>query len=133
MEDIGAFFDDNNFYDQQISQFDFYFMKFIKNHQLNDSTLSDIGGGSGNFSNLITDNCPNVNVTILDPSKKLLSKIKNPKITKIVGKLPDEIPLDCNYNFIHIKEVMHHITGNTVYESNKLLKDSLICVNKLLN
>ena len=62
-----------------------------------------------------------------------MSEISNPKITKIVGKLPDEIHLNGNFTFIHIKEVLHHITGKTVSESNLLLKESLMCVNGLLD
>ncbi len=134
MDHAGTFFDENSdFYSQRVLPFDHYFMNFIKNHEIDDVNLLDIGGGNGNFSNLITENCPDINVTVLDPSKKLLSEIENPKITKIVGKLPDEIPLNSTFNYIHIKEVLHHITGKTVSESNMLLKESLMCVNDILN
>jgi ubiquinone/menaquinone biosynthesis C-methylase UbiE len=129
-----TFFDENSdFYSQSVLPFDYYFINFIKNHGRDEAKLLDIGGGNGNFSNLITENCPDINVTILDPSKKLLSEIENPKITKIIGELPDEIPLNGTFDYIHIKEVLHHITGKTVSESNMLLKESLMCVNDLLD
>ena len=70
-DDPGVFFDENSYvYNQKVLPFDYYFMKFIQNHESNNDNLLDIGGGNGNFSNLIIENCPDINVTILDSFKK---------------------------------------------------------------
>lgn len=134
MYDEGTFFDKNSdFYSQPTLSLDNYFINFIKNHDTENVNLLDIGGGNGNFSNLINENFPNINITILDPSKKLLSKIENSDITKIVGKLPNEIHVNDTFKYIHLKEVFHHITGETVSKSKILFKRSLIRINDLLD
>ncbi len=123
---IGEFFNDNSdFYNQDLLKYDYDFMEFIKHKNNRSINILDIGGGNGNFSKLVTLNCPNTNITILDPSEKLLSKVNNPKINKVVGKLPNDIPLEIEFDFIHIKEILHHITGNTIFKSKTLVKESL--------
>jgi len=132
--EAGEFFDENSgFYSQTPLKYDYDFMNFIKNRKKRKVSLLDIGGGNGNFSKLMIQNCHDANVTILDPSKKLLDKVNDPRITKVIGKLPDTIPLEVEFDFIHIKEVLHHITGNTIPESKLLVKDSLNNIKKILS
>jgi len=124
--EVNEFFNENyGFYNQDLLEYDYYFMEFIKNKKDSNSNVLDIGGGNGNFSKLVIKNCPDIDITILDPSEKLLSNLNDPKINKIVGKLPDDIPLDNEFDFIHIKEVLHHITGNTTFKSKLVVKDAL--------
>lgn len=131
---IGEFFDDNaDFYNQDLLNYDYDFMEFIKYKNNFNVNILDIGGGNGNFSKLVIQNCPNANITILDPSEKLLSKVNDPKINKVIGKLPNDIPLELKFDFIHIKEVLHHITGNTISKSRKLVKKSLNNLKSFLN
>lgn len=40
--------------------------------------------------------------------------------------------MDNKYDYIHIKEVLHHVTGKTVSESNLSLKNSILRVHELL-
>lgn len=132
--EASEFFDENSdFYDPNLLKYDYEFMEFIKNGNGQNISILDVGGGSGNFSKLIMQNCVNVNITILDPSEKLLNKVNNPKINKINGKLPDSIPINSKFDFIHIKNVLHHITGSTVLESKLLVKNSLNNLKMLLN
>ena len=132
--EAGEFFNKNHdFYNQDLLKYDYDFMEFIKNKNNHKFRILDIGGGNGNFSKLLIQNCPDASITILDPSEMLLNKINNPKINKVIGKLPDNISLNSKFDFIHIKEVLHHITGNTVFESKSLVKKSLNILKTLLN
>ena len=132
--DAGEFFDENyEFYNKDLNHHDHDFLMFIKNNKNRNGALLDVGGGSGNFSKLVVNNFPDFYVTIIDPSRKLLSRIDNPKINKIIGKLPDDISLNRKYDYIHMKEVLHHIIGKTVSDSNNLLKDSLNSLKPFLN
>jgi hypothetical protein len=131
--DVDEFFDKNqSVYGQKAAASDFDFLDFIKNNQNMNITLLDVGGGNGYFSELIHQNYPNIGLTVLDPSKRLLSELSNPNINKVVGKLPDNVPLNSKFDYIHVRAVFHHITGNTVGNSTKLLKRSLISLKNLL-
>ncbi len=135
--DNGEYFDKNvNIYgNAELLNFDKYFFTFIKKYCGKDlSSLLDIGGGSGIFSYLVAKECPNIIVTLLDPSKKMLAKMEDMEgIIKVVGKLPNEINLNSIYNYIHIKEVFHHITGPSIKESKNNLEKSLQNIKMLMN
>ncbi len=124
-----------DFYHRGVTEFDYFFINFVNDNKKNKSSLLDIGGGSGSFSKLVIQNCPGINnVTILDPSAKLLSKIDdNLHIKKVVGSLPDEVPINSTFDFIQISNVLHHITGKTGGGTKLLLKKSLSSIKDLLN
>ena len=129
------FFDRNvKFYDQDIIDFDYWMLNFLEKEYKNKQhfKLLDVGGGSGKFVKLVLKHFPNVACTVLDPSKKLLEKIHDPKIKKIEGKIPNDFKISSKYNIVHIKEVLHHITGNSVSESEKLIKESLNLIENSL-
>lgn len=132
--DVDEFFDENhNIYARKASTSDFDFLEFIQNNnQKRKISVLDVGGGNGYFSELIHQNCDNVDLTVLDPSKKLLDEINNPDINRVVGKIPDDIPLTSKFDYIHVRTVFHHITGNTVDESVELLKKSITSLKDLL-
>ncbi|MCE7698070.1 MAG: hypothetical protein K8E24_004275 [Methanobacterium paludis] len=99
--DVDEFFDKNqSVYGQKAAASDFDFLDFIKNNQNMNITLLDVGGGNGYFSELIHQNYPNIGLTVLDPSKRLLSELSNPNINKVVGKLPDNVPLNSKFDYI---------------------------------
>jgi hypothetical protein len=66
-------------------------------------------------------------VTVVDPSQALLQKIGDQTIEKIYGGLPNSLNLatDRQFDIIHVKEVIHHLTGDSVSESKKILTESL--------
>jgi len=132
---IGNFFDKNvNFYGKiSPARDDYYFLDFLKTKQNQGSNLLDIGGGSGTFAKLVVNSCPNINVTVLDPSEKLLSKIDDTRIGKVNGVLPNRIPLNSKFDYIHVKHVFHHITGSSIKSSKELLRKSLFTVKGYLN
>ncbi len=135
--DIGSFFDKNVNRYGRVSpapeDYDFYFLDFIKTKRNQILNLLDIGGGSGTFAKLIANGCPDIDVTVLDPSEKLLSKIDDTRIRKVKGELPNRIPLDSKFDYVHVKEVFHHITGSSIKSSKELLRKSLVTVKEYLN
>ena len=62
-----------------------------------------------------------------------MDKIDDPKINKVVGKLPDEVHIDSKFDYIHVRNVFHHITGNSIGESKRLVKESLKYLNQILD
>ncbi len=104
------------------------FLRFIVENGP-EKTLLDVGGGSGAFVDLVKSCLPRMHVTILDPSTKSLSSVKNQSIRKIVGKLPD-MDLDSSekFSYIHEANVFHHLVGGTIGESHNLMKESLLAI-----
>lgn len=131
-------FDENvNFYFHSNSilyEYDYYLLDFIKeSSDCANHTLLDIGGGGGVFAKLVVDNCINIKVSVVDPSRKLLDNIHEDSIEKVVGMLPNQLSINEKFDYIHVKEVFHHVTGSSIRESKSLLKESLQTIKKLLN
>jgi ubiquinone/menaquinone biosynthesis C-methylase UbiE len=136
--DAKEFFDNNvTFYhygNARIHNYDYFFIVFINNTKKNTTlSLLDIGGGGGTFAKLVSNDCPNIEVTVLDTSQEMLNQINESNIKKIKGMLPDQMFLNSSYDYIHVKEVFHHITGSSINNSKKLLKESLQNIKNVLN
>lgn len=129
----------NDFFDKNVemysssvlTDYQISFIEFIKKKAKHNQKLIDIGGGSGNFSNAIIKNCSKIDVTILDPSTKLLEHA-NPNVKKIVGSLPN-FNSDIKYDYIHMSSVLHHLIGDSNEKSKNLALESLKTINQLLN
>lgn len=134
MEKQLTFFDKNKgFYGTtELYPYDYFFLKFIKANIKKKSSMVDIGGGGGAFTKLCQDHIQNLNISIVDPSIELLHKQNIEGVKLIVGRLPDELNVSGLFDFIHIKEVLHHITGKSIKDSKKMVKKSLISVQKIL-
>jgi SAM-dependent methyltransferase len=123
----------NHFFDKNVEfygniparDYDQFFVTHVKNSK--SKTLLDIGGGAGAFAILLHQHLPDVGVTVVDPSQALLNKIDNQTIEKINGNLPNNLNLarGREFDIIHVKEVLHHVVGNSVQASKKLLAASL--------
>lgn len=126
------FFDDHatHYGDIAIHDYDYIFINFFKKNPKPHTYLLDIGGGSGKFAKLVKNNCPDIEVTVIDPSKKLLDKIDDDRIHFLQGSLPNQIYLGESFDYIHVKEVFHHITGPSVKISKELLKKSLFTIKE---
>ena len=133
--------DANNFFDENASfyggvklyEHDFYLLDSIKKTGKGGALkLLDIGGGSGVFAKFIATECPNIEVTLLEPSESMSNQMDDARIIKISGMLPHNISVNNSYDYIHIKEVLHHITGSSIKESKKLLEESLVTINEIL-
>ena len=87
----------------------------------------------GCFTKICKEYFQETNLCIVDPSKSLLLKQKLDGIKLVIGKLPNELNIKEKFDYIHIKEVLHHVTGSSIRESKNLLKESLINSQLLLN
>lgn len=136
IDSVGDFFDEHlDFYREKKAyhaQHDF-FIEFMRNENIENATLLDIGSGSGKFIKSLQSSGINLNMTALDPSEKSLEMIKGDNISKIVGKLPDQINLTSNFSYIHLQDVLHHVTGNSIDDSKKAVLDSLVIIKNNLH
>ncbi len=125
------FFDRNtDFYlAKGVSQSSRLFLEYIQARQNRLRTLLDIGGGNGVFAQLVKDTC-GFPVLILDPSMSMLRQVADPRIPKIRAGLPN-LPFSCRFDIIHLKEVLHHITADSVSGSRHLVRHCLceICTH----
>lgn len=117
------------------SKIDYCLIDFMKkNLNRNLKNLLDIGGGTGTFAKLVISECPNISATVIDPSKKLLDEIKDNNIKKSVGKLPNDIyNLDSIFAYVHIRDVLHHVTGPTIKETKNNISISLQNIKIFMN
>ena len=132
--DPGEFFDKNDdFYGcLEPQKYDYFFIDFISEHSKK-CNLLDIGGGGGCFTKMCKERFQETNLCIVDPSRSLLNKQRLDGVKLVIGKLPNELNITEKFDYIHIKEVLHHITGASIAESKKLLVDSLLNSLSLLN
>lgn len=118
-----------------IGPHDHYFLDFLSTYAGRQLHLLDVGGGSGNFATLVTKTIPDMDVVVVDPCAPLLEMIGDARITKIQGALPYAMNLsdsEC-FDFIHIKEVLHHVVGDSIRDSKEQVKVSLNELNKHLD
>ncbi|OPZ73231.1 MAG: Methyltransferase domain protein [Firmicutes bacterium ADurb.Bin456] len=134
MDDVEAFFNENvDFYGRKGHvSYDDYFLTFLRVRDNLNLNLLDIGGGAGAFAEQVVNTCPNISVTVLDPTERLLDLIDDNRIIKVKGKLPNLNPINSKFDYIHVKEVFHHITGSSVNSSKELLRESLFAIKKSL-
>jgi len=128
------FFDSNaDFYGAlEPHRHDSFFIDFISKHTKKCNLLY-IGGGGGCFTKTCKDHFQETNLCIVDSSKSLLNKQKSNGIKLVVGKLPDELNIDEKFECIHIKEVLHRVTGSSIVNSKKIVSESLINAQFYLN
>lgn len=87
--------------------------------------IIDIGGGTGIITKIIAKK--NNNLTILDPSHNLISKVDCARISLIIGS-GTIIPIkDQIYDIALLIQTLHHIN---VKEHEKILKESFRILNK---
>jgi SAM-dependent methyltransferase len=109
------------------------FFQFIKENPL-DNTLLDVGAGAGHFASLVKLRLPDMHVTALDPSTRLLSKIEDRSIRKVTGRLPDlNLGRGEIFSFISVLNVLHHLPGRTISDSRNLARESLFALKTHLH
>lgn len=129
--DAEEFFDKHhNFYGAlKPHNYDYFFINFIDKKN-NGCNLLDVGGGGGCFTKLCHESLEDATLSIVDPSKELLQKQELKGIKAFVGKLPNDINIKQKYNYIHIKEVLHHVTSSSPRKSKDLFVLSLTNLKK---
>lgn len=89
-------------------------------------SLLDIGGGGGGLAKCCLEQIPDSEICIVDPSLKQLYKQRLKGVKLVQGKLPDDLNVDATYNFVAIREVLHHIVGSSIRQSKEMVKRSLL-------
>jgi 2-polyprenyl-3-methyl-5-hydroxy-6-metoxy-1,4-benzoquinol methylase len=93
--------------------------------------LMDVGGGCGIFSSGVLDRFPSMDITLVDPSEKLLAKADK-RVHKVNGTLPNSLNVNGKFDYIHMHSVIHHLVGDSIKDSKNILKDSLLALRELL-
>ena len=107
-------------------------MEFLRSEDFNEKSLIDIGGGAGQFAKFLKDSIPELDITILDPSDNQLKNVNDDRLKLISGNLPNNLPKNQKYNYIHLKFVLHHLIGKTIKISTINVKKSLVSLRKCL-
>lgn len=130
---------DIRFFDQNFDRYireeylaDSFFCDFIVEHDPEEPSLLDIGGGTGTFAKAVLNSCPCARVTIIEPSSKTLDQIQDPRIETFLGILPDVVLPD-RYRYVALMEVLHHLTGDTIGKSKDLFRKSLLSIRNQLD
>jgi len=94
--------------------------------------LLDIGGGTGEISNYFVNDVKEI--SILDPSKEMLSKIDSNKIKRFCGSA-EKIPFKNNsFDIIYCVDSLHHFTNSKdIKEWRKVIRTSINEMSRVLN
>lgn len=117
-----------------LGEHDYYFLRIMMDSGGEKKKLLDIGGGSGKFASLVKDNIPDMEITIIDPCIELLDMIEDDQIRTIQGSLPNNLCCDKNqyFNYIHTKEVLHHVVGHSIRSSKQKVTSSMLNISNML-
>jgi ubiquinone/menaquinone biosynthesis C-methylase UbiE len=108
-----------NYYDKFMTRFNLYKLEEIKKAAdlSKDEIVLDIGGGTGQLAQYISDSCNTVYV--LDESEKMLSKVNKSRNLITIQENALKVPFENNsIDTVIISDVFHHIR-----EQEELLKE----------
>ena len=88
----------------------------------------DVGGGTGIIAKMLINEVKEI--TVLDQSKNMLSKIHSDKIKKVLGSAENLNFKDKSFDLIYLVDSFHHFTnGYNKEEYNKVIDK---CIKELL-
>ncbi len=102
-------------------------IKSLARPKKSDSIL-DIGGGTGLIAEYFVHDVKRV--VVLDPSRKMLAKIKSAKIKKIVGVTQDIKFSDNTFDIVYSVDAFHHFCNG--YDKKKWRKITEQCIKEML-
>ena len=107
---------------------DYFFIDHMKLRKTGQTRLLDVGGGSGTFAIIVKEEIPQSEVTVIDPTQNLLDMITEPRIKKVKGNLPHNLNLNdaSLFDYICVKEVLHHLTNSSITGSKNVTIESLL-------
>ncbi len=133
----------SNQFDKVASTYNFFSGILIKHKKISDKIKNlsnyksnfrvlEVGGGTGLVAKYFT-NSKEINsgeIVVLDPSQKMLDKIKNPKIKKVQG-IAQKIPFKDNYfDLVYCVDSFHHFVNGVKEKDYEKTFD--ICIKELL-
>ncbi|MEK6955956.1 MAG: methyltransferase domain-containing protein [Nanoarchaeota archaeon] len=93
-----------------------------------DDIVLDVGGGTGIIAKMLINEVKEI--TVLDQSKNMLSKIHSDKIKKVLGSAENLNFKDKSFDLIYLVDSFHHFTnGYNKEEYNKVIDK---CIKELL-
>ncbi|MBS3175237.1 methyltransferase domain-containing protein [Candidatus Woesearchaeota archaeon] len=104
------------------------FYKNIKKFTNPDSIVLDVGGGTGIIAELLVNDIKEI--TILDPSKNMLKKIKSKKIKKLLGSAENIKFKDKTFDLVYCVDSFHHFTNS--YEKSEHKRIIQKCLRELI-
>jgi len=106
---------------------DYLKIKSVAKVKSSDKIL-EVGGGTGRIAKYFVGNAKEV--VVLDPSKKMLQRIKSSKIKKVVGVAQKTIFKSSSFDVIYCVDSFHHFTNGC--DKKDYTKRMDICIKELL-
>lgn len=98
---------------------------FIRIHALSDSKILEVGGGSGAFLDLVLENTGFKKVYNMELVYNTYKRQVNGGISLIGGNALDIPFKDCSFDYVVIKNLLHHLVGRSRRESKLFAKRAI--------
>lgn len=92
------------------------------------SKILDVGGGTGLTAEYLVDYAENL--TVIDPSKEMMSRIKSKNIDKVMGFIQDINYQDESFDVIYCVDSFHHFVNGHNKNNYESVLDT--CIKQLL-
>ena len=100
-------------------------IKFIKNTSNSKSSILEIGGGSGYMLDLINEETGITNLYNCEIVSEVYKKQANNNIKLIQGNVLDLPFEDDNFDYVILKNLLHHLVGKTRKSSKENVKKAI--------
>jgi hypothetical protein len=101
-----------------------------------DFSFLDVGGGNGKFADLLLDNYPNSQGTVLDNSQLLLSRNHSHPRKTLISASVDELSKQAEkatYDLICFNWLLHHLVGDSYAQSIENISTTLRQATQMLS
>jgi SAM-dependent methyltransferase len=97
-------------------------------------SLLDVGGGNGNFADLVLHNYPQATAVVVDLSDPLLAKNKpNPRKKVMRGSATELAPIPGPFDIVCCNWLLHHLVGDSYRQSLTNIEGTLAQCRRLLS
>jgi ubiquinone/menaquinone biosynthesis C-methylase UbiE len=96
-------------------------------------SLLDVGGGNGNFADLVLRSYPEATAVVVDLSDPLLAKnTPNPRKKVLKGSATELQPIEGPFDIVCCNWLLHHLVGDTYRQSLTNIEGTLAQCRRLL-
>lgn len=96
--------------------------------------ILDVGGGNGNFADLVLRNYPGATAVVVDLSDLLLSKNKpDPRKSVLKGSATELQTVEGPFDIVCCNWLLHHLVGDSYGQSIKNIRGTLAQCRRLLS